>query len=74
MLVVEDERELADAIVLGDAEGVWPRVIADAQRALTARVAEIATETWGADSPTTASLIAARTRLVSATKVDHGNS
>jgi DNA-binding protein YbaB len=48
--------------------------IADAQRTLTARVTEIATETWGADSPTTASLIAARTRLVSATEVDHGNS
>jgi DNA-binding protein YbaB len=47
--------------------------IADAQRALTARVAEIATETWGADSPTTASLIAARTRLVSAPEVDFGN-
>jgi len=46
--------------------------MADAQRALTARVAEIATETWGADSPTTASLIAARTRLVSAPEVDHG--
>jgi DNA-binding protein YbaB len=46
--------------------------IADAQRALTARVAEIATETWGAESPTTASLIAARTRLVSAPEVDHG--
>jgi DNA-binding protein YbaB len=46
--------------------------IADAQRALTARVAEIATETWGADSPTTASLIAARERLVEAPEVDHG--
>lgn len=48
--------------------------IADAQRTLTARVTEIATETWGANSPTTASLIAARTRLLSATEVDHGNS
>jgi len=47
--------------------------IGDAQRALTARVAEIATETWGADSPTTVSLIAARTRLVSAPEVDRGN-
>jgi DNA-binding protein YbaB len=47
--------------------------IADAQRALTARVAEVATATWGSDSPTTASLIAARTRLVSAPEVDHGN-
>lgn len=46
--------------------------IADAQRALTARVAEVATATWGADSPTTASLIAARTRL-SAPEVDCGN-
>jgi DNA-binding protein YbaB len=46
--------------------------IADAQRALTARVAEIATETWGADSPTTRSLIAARARLVEAPEVDHG--
>jgi DNA-binding protein YbaB len=45
--------------------------IADAQQALTARVAEIATDTWGAESPTTASLIAARTRLV-APEVDHG--
>ena len=48
--------------------------VAEAQRAVTARVAEIATETWGVDSPTTASLIAARTRLVSAPEVDHGNS
>lgn len=46
---------------------------ADAQRALTARVAQVATATWGADSPTTASLIAARTRLVSAPEVDFGN-
>ncbi|HZD99156.1 MAG TPA: YbaB/EbfC family nucleoid-associated protein [Micromonosporaceae bacterium] len=48
--------------------------IADAQRAVTARVAEIATETWGAESPTTASLIAARARLVPAPEVDHGHS
>jgi DNA-binding protein YbaB len=48
--------------------------ITDAQRALTARVAEIAIETWGADSPTTASLIAARNRLVSAPEVEHGSS
>lgn len=47
--------------------------IAGAQRALTARVAEIATETWGADSPTTASLIAARSRLIPAPELDHVN-
>jgi DNA-binding protein YbaB len=46
--------------------------ITDAQHAVTARVAEIATETWGAESPTTASLIAARGRLV-APEVDNGN-
>ena len=46
--------------------------IAEAQRVLTARVGEIATETWGADSPTTASLIAARARLVGAPEVDDG--
>ena len=46
--------------------------IIDAQRAVTAHVAEIATETWGADSPTTASLIAARARLV-APEVGYGN-
>ncbi len=47
--------------------------IADAQRAATARVVEIATETWGAESPTTASLIAARGRLVAAPEVGDGN-
>ncbi len=46
--------------------------IADAQRAATARVVEIATATWGAESPTTASLIAARGRLVAAPEVDDG--
>jgi len=46
--------------------------VADAQRALSARVAEIATATWGAESPTTASLIAARTRLLEAPEADHG--
>jgi DNA-binding protein YbaB len=38
--------------------------IADAQRALTTQVAEIAAETWGDDSPTTVSLIAAHARLL----------
>lgn len=46
--------------------------IVEAQRVLTARVAEIATQTWGADSPTAASLIAARARLVEAPEVDDG--
>jgi DNA-binding protein YbaB len=46
--------------------------IAEAQRALTARVAEIATETWGADSPTTVSLMAARARLVKIWEVGDG--